>query len=119
MFHLQSAIGQPGAVFDVSILMKQSIYGYHGDSKSPYIRVTVKDPRDISKCKNKVEQGLYVSGLDRPCQSDTTFESNLSYILRFMIDCKVPGSNWIELPAGAWTFMKESTSLAQYEVQTR
>ncbi|KAI8637673.1 DNA polymerase family B-domain-containing protein [Parasitella parasitica] len=116
---LSSAIGQPGAVFDVSILMKQSIYGYHGESKSPFVRVTVKDPRDISKCKNKIEQGLYISDFDRPCQSDTTFESNLGYVLRFMIDCKVPGSNWIELPAGNWSFINEPTSLTQYEVQTR
>jgi DNA polymerase delta subunit 1 len=100
-------------------MMKSSIYGYHGDVKSPYIRVTVKDPRDISKSKAKIEQGVFVAGLGRPCQADTTFESNLAYILRFMIDCKVPGSNWIELPAETWSFIEKPTSLAQIEVQTR
>lgn len=99
--------------------MKQSIYGYHGDTKSPFIRVTVNDPKDISKCKSKVEQGITVMNLPRPCQSDTTFESNLSYVLRFMIDCKVPGSNWIELPAGTWSFKNNYTSTAQIEVETR
>lgn len=99
--------------------MKSSIYGYHGDQKSPYIRITVKDPRDISKCKSKVEDGVHVAGLDRPCQANTTFESNLSYILRFMIDCKVPGSNWIELPPSTWKFLKQKTSSAQFEVETR
>lgn len=98
--------------------MKQSIYGYHGDQKSPYIRVTVKDPRDISKCKSKIEMGVQVAGLNRPCQADTTFESNLNYILRFMIDCKVSGSNWIELPAATYSFIENGASLAQFEVET-
>lgn len=99
--------------------MKQSIYGYHGDQKSPYIRITVQNPRDISKCRVKIENGLSIPGLNYPCQSDTTFESNLSYILRFMIDCKVSGSNWIELPAGTWSFKESGSSLAQYEVKTK
>lgn len=99
--------------------MKQSIYGYHGDQKSPYIRVTVQNPRDISKCRMKIETGIRVQGLNNICQSDTTFESNLSYILRFMIDCKVPGSNWIELPPKTWSFVKNGSSLAQIEVETR
>jgi DNA polymerase delta subunit 1 len=99
--------------------MKSSIYGYHGDQKSPYIRVTTKDPRNISKCKLKIETGIHVAGLDRPCQADTTFESNLAYILRFMIDCKVPGSNWIELPATTWKFVNHGSSSAQFEVETR
>jgi DNA polymerase delta subunit 1 len=99
--------------------MKQSIYGYHGDTKSPYIRVTVNDPKDISKSKSKVEQGISVMGLARPCQSDTTFESNISYVLRFMIDCKVAGSNWIELPVGTWSFLNNYTSTAQIEIETK
>ena len=98
--------------------MKQSIYGYHGDQKSPYIRVTVRDPRDISKCKARIENGVSVAGLDRPCQANTTFESNLNFIMRFMIDCKVQGSNWIELPAGTWKFMQNGASLTQIEVET-
>ncbi|KAG2237692.1 DNA polymerase family B-domain-containing protein [Thamnidium elegans] len=116
---LMSAVGQQNVVHNVEIVMKQSIYGYHGDQKSPYVRITVKDPRDISKCRFRVESGFSVPGLNYPCQSDTTFESNLSYIMRFMIDCKVSGSNWIELPAGTWSFIQNGSSTAQYEVQTK
>ena len=115
----KSAVGKANAVESVEIVMKQSIYGYHGDQKSPYIRVTTRDPRDISKCKNKIEEGVMVSGLSRPCQSDTSFESNMQYVLRFMVDCKVLGANWIELPAGEWSFVDKKMSLAQYEVSVR
>lgn len=105
-------------VQNCEIVMKQSIYGYHGDQKSPYIRVTVSDPRNISKCRLKIEGGVTVPGLSRPCQADTTFESNLGYALRFMIDCKVSGCNWIELPAGTYSYVRNGASLAQIEVET-
>ena len=34
----------------------------------------------------------------------TTFESNVLFALRFMIDHDVVGGNWVELPAGQYTF---------------
>ncbi|KAG2195815.1 hypothetical protein INT47_010025 [Mucor saturninus] len=116
---LESSLGQLNIINKVEMVMKQSIYGYHGDQKSPYIRITLQNPRDMSKCRMKVETGVRVPGLNNICQSDTTFESNLAYILRFMIDCKVPGSNWIELPAKTWSFVNNGSSLAQIEVETR
>ncbi|KAI8977005.1 DNA polymerase family B-domain-containing protein [Mycotypha africana] len=116
---LIASVGKGDVVHNVEIAMKQSIYGYHGDIKSPYIKVITRDSRDISKCKNAVENGFRIEGLDRPCQSDTTFESNLGYVLRFMIDCKVTGSNWIEIPAGTYELFQNKTSTAQYEIQTK
>ncbi|KAI8366805.1 DNA polymerase family B-domain-containing protein [Radiomyces spectabilis] len=115
---LASAVGNSNAIADVTIAMKQSIYGYRGESKSPFVKVTVYDPRDISKVKNCVERGVQIPGLDRMCQADTTFESNLAYLLRFMIDCKVTGSNWIELPAGTYSIVENPVSHAQVEVRT-
>ncbi|KAG1144643.1 hypothetical protein G6F37_008865 [Rhizopus arrhizus] len=115
---LSTAVGFGNIIDNVDIVMKQSIYGYQGDVKTPYIRVTVYDPKDISKCKGKIESGITVAGLDRPCRADTTFESNISYVLRFMIDCKVTGSNWIELPPGTFSFVNKRTSEIQLEVET-
>ncbi len=37
-------------------------------------------------------------------RSFTTFESNVLFALRFMIDHDVVGGNWVELPAGHHTF---------------
>lgn len=69
--------------------MKQSIYGYHGNSKSPFIKIIVNDPKMIPKARAKLESGLSVPGYDKPVVADMTYESNLAYLLRFMIDCKV------------------------------
>ncbi|KAI7877041.1 hypothetical protein K492DRAFT_239410 [Lichtheimia hyalospora FSU 10163] len=101
----------------VELVMKQSIYGYRGEGFSQFVKVTCNDPRDISKARNKVETGVMVAGLDKQCSADTTFESNLAYLLRFMIDNKVLGSNWIELPAGQYRYPQKRISHAQYEVE--
>jgi hypothetical protein len=39
-----------------------------------------------------------------------TFESNVPFVLRYMIDSEINGSNWLELPAGAYTRRVPGTS---------
>ena len=48
-----------------------------------------------------------------------TFESNIAYTLRFMIDTKVVGMNWIEVPAGNYTLVHAKRSKCQIEISTR
>ncbi|CAG8457220.1 5856_t:CDS:10 [Paraglomus occultum] len=52
---------------------------------------------------------------------EITFESNISYVLRFMIDCKVTGANWLELPPGTYKIRESSAKIStcQIEVETR
>ena len=48
-----------------------------------------------------------------------TFESNIAYTLRFMIDTKVVGMNWVEVPAGNYTLVHAKRSKCQIEISTR
>ena len=48
-----------------------------------------------------------------------TFESNIAYTLRFMIDTKVLGMNWIEVPAGNYTLVHAKRSKCQIEIFVR
>ncbi len=50
-----------------------------------------------------LEQGIHIESLNMS-RSFTTFESNVLFALRFMIDHDVVGGNWVELPAGHHTF---------------
>jgi len=116
---LTASLGIQGSIVNVEICLKQSIYGYHGDSKSPFIKITVNDPKMIAKARAKFETGLSVPGYDKPVISETSYESNLAYLLRFMIDCKVTGSNWIELPAGTYHMRHHTMSHAQIEIEVQ
>lgn len=44
-----------------------------------------------------------------------TYESNVLFALRFMIDCNVVGGNWIEVPAGKYKKTSKSLSNCQLE----
>ncbi|KAJ2962042.1 hypothetical protein NQZ79_g2805 [Umbelopsis isabellina] len=116
---LTSSIGIQDSVVNVELCLKQSIYGYHGQAKSPFIKITVNEPKMVPRARAKFETGLSIAGFDKPVMSDMTYESNLAYLLRFMIDCKVYGSNWIELPAGTYTMKQNPVSQAQIEVETQ
>lgn len=51
------------------------------------------------------ERGLTLRWLNNQFFRSTTYESNVLYALRFMIDCQVVGGNWVELPAGAYSLV--------------
>lgn len=95
--------------------LKESIYGYHGGEKIPFLKITLKDPRNIAAAKRAMERGISFAGFT-DC-TEQTYESNLAYLLRFMIDCRIKGANWIELPAGSYQNRNDSNSNAQINVQ--
>lgn len=62
------------------------------------------------------EQGFSHGGLDFPRIS---YESNVLFALRFMIDHNVGGGNWITLPAGAYRLRTKHATVCQLEADIR
>lgn len=56
-----------------------------------------------------LEQGVYIESLNMS-RGFTTYESNVLFALRFMIDHDVVGGNWVELPAGVHTYQGPASS---------
>lgn len=85
------AFNQHTAVVDsVQMTMKENMYGFQGNQKSPYLKISVTDPRFINRVRKLVQdghanwKGLWV----RQEGGILTFD-NIQYVLRFMIDTKV------------------------------
>ncbi|KAH9852052.1 DNA polymerase family B-domain-containing protein [Lenzites betulinus] len=109
-----------GAVRDVELVKKRSLWGYKGDDWVSFIKITVADQRSLPKVRGLLERG--------ECRFNdlfngevATFESNIAYPLRFMIDTRVVGMNWIEVPAGQYTIVqgKEKRSRCQIELSVK
>ena len=47
-----------------------------------------------------VEKGIYVG--NKECLSGVTYETNMPYALRFMIDNELGGMSWVRIEAGNW-----------------
>ena len=91
----------------------------------------------VSVARGVLEKGMIIPGLSNTPLVLPTFESNVLFILRFMVDCKVrhnklcslavdshqrpptqvTGGNWVQLPPGAWQHTKRRVSTCQVCLQ--
>uniref|UniRef100_A0A8C2XJA7 DNA polymerase n=1 Tax=Cyclopterus lumpus TaxID=8103 RepID=A0A8C2XJA7_CYCLU len=96
-------------VLAVDITRKESMYGYHGKRSLDFLRITMAMPRLIAPAKRVLEQGFKFGHF--PINGYQSYEANIDFEIRFMVDSDVVGCCWIELPKN-----KYRVSLCQYEV---
>jgi DNA polymerase delta subunit 1 len=72
--------------------MKMDIYGFQGNQNSPYLKISVGEPRNINRLRNLVrERNANWKGLWSHYSAEDKIDTydNIQYVLRFMIDTKV------------------------------
>lgn len=89
--YLETQVGQHETVIDnVSMLMRENIYGFQNNTQNPFLKITVTNPKFINRVRTTIQscnanwKGLWKS----PDGQILTFD-NIQYVLRFMVDCKV------------------------------
>jgi hypothetical protein len=55
----------------------------------PFLKITLALPSMVSVARGVLEKGMIIPGLSNTPLVLPTFESNVLFILRFMVDCKV------------------------------
>ncbi|XP_065158452.1 DNA polymerase delta catalytic subunit [Atheta coriaria] len=88
------------AVLMVDIVQGQSLMEYKGDDMCNFAKISVALPRLIPAAKRLLETTVVYPAAGH--HVFTAFESNVDIEMRFMIDTKVLGCAWIEIPAGKW-----------------
>lgn len=74
-------------VLAVEVVQRESIYGYHGNQSSQFLRLTLALPRLIAAAKRLLGEGkVYVPGLGTPVYE--AYESNIDFEIRY---CKFLG----------------------------
>lgn len=74
----------------VNLVEKESIYGYSGMHKTPFLLIVTSNPTYLNTAKRVLENGFSFGGNQAERIQYSTFESNLPFIMRFMVDTKVP-----------------------------
>lgn len=105
-------------VEDIEIVLKESIWGYNKNVKSPFLKIIVENAKNIAKLRGAFERGeVRFENLFPP--QNVTYD-NINYLLRLMVDCKITGMSWITLPGGKYR-MVEGEALkvlgCQFEVE--
>ncbi|KAK0527699.1 DNA-directed DNA polymerase delta [Tilletia horrida] len=135
--HLNTIFGQ-GSVQGVEMVMKKTLMGYFGPSDAAFLKITVSDLRTLPKIRDEyyaeqlvvpllffcaslrnLERGeVSFRELLKAGEQSQTFE-NIAFTLRFMIDHKIVGMNWLTLKQGEYTVLPEprKMSLCQIEAE--
>ncbi|KAF9078186.1 DNA polymerase family B-domain-containing protein [Rhodocollybia butyracea] len=119
--HLNSLVSF-AAVKKIEIVNKRTLWGYRGPSKSPFMKLTISDPRSLPKVRGLFERGeCSFRGFFSTAVGDPypTFESNIAYTLRFMIDTQVVGMNWIEVPAGQYELLSANQKKSHCQIEIK
>ena len=85
------------AVYAVELCSKCSMLGFHFNRLFSFLKITVATPKLVPSTKrvlNNISMPPYGS---MSCQS---FESNVDFEVRFMVDTGIVGCNWIKCPPG-------------------
>lgn len=90
--------GHQTSIHSVQMVLRENLYGFQGNQRSPYLKITVKEPRSISRLRSLIEDGGanykgYWNGVD----GGTFTYDSLQYVLRFMVDTKVSRSRLLPL----------------------
>lgn len=98
----QVAQHQP-AIQSVQMVLRENLYGFQGNQKSPYLKITVTDPKFINKLRTTIEGGLAnYKNLWKGVEGKILTFDSIQYVLRFMIDTGVAGMSWVEVKAGSY-----------------
>ncbi|KAG9047307.1 DNA-directed DNA polymerase delta [Tulasnella sp. UAMH 9824] len=77
-------------VHSIKVVKKRSLWGYKGDDMVMFLKIVFADQKSLTKIRDK-----------------------------FMVDRKVVGMNWIEVPAGKYTLRPRQLSTCQIEFDVR
>ena len=89
--------GVTQAVYAVELCRKCSMYGFHFNKMFPFLKITVAVPKLVPATRRVLNN---VSIPPFGCVNYQSFESNIEFEVRFMVDTGIVGCNWIECPAG-------------------
>ncbi|KAJ1507480.1 DNA polymerase delta catalytic subunit [Coelomomyces lativittatus] len=107
-------------VLQIEFCLKESIMFFHGNMKSNFLKITLSHPKHIASCRRLFETNSFQlnTGSKAFQFSDLTYESNLAFLLRYMIDADITGMNWLELPPTKYLLRPKAhcISHAQLEV---
>lgn len=81
-------------VHDLSIVSSKSLMHYHKGEKE-FIRIYTGIPAYVKQLRGILETGIMVPGVGQ--RQFLTYESNILFVLRCMIDSKITGANWYNM----------------------
>ncbi|MGE0525814.1 MAG: DNA polymerase domain-containing protein [Bdellovibrionales bacterium] len=88
-------------VLEVTVRWAKSIYGYTEENR-PFLKVVFANPGNVSKLRNMTEPGPH-GEMPQVDFLGPSYESNIPFVSRYMIDNGMGGAMWVRIPHGKGT----------------
>eukprot|EP00760_Papus_ankaliazontas_P000551 PhM_4_TR10095/c0_g1_i1/m.19641/K02327/POLD1; DNA polymerase delta subunit 1 len=95
---------------------RESLLYYSLTGKRTFLKIIVQMPGFVPKVRSVVENGLTCPKMWEGMHRFLTYESNVLFPLRFLVDKDIGGSNWVVLPKGTFCATERKTSTCQIEI---
>lgn len=93
----------PKYVTNVEVVPRSTLMNWQGTDHLPFFKVTVAVPGVIATCRSIIERGFTLkNGNQFP--AGTSYETNIPFVLRFMVDQQIVGGGWVKLDSGVSQF---------------
>ncbi|RMD45123.1 hypothetical protein DV735_g64, partial [Chaetothyriales sp. CBS 134920] len=113
----QMAQHQP-AIHSVQMELRENLFGFQGNQKSPYLKITVTDPRFINKLRSTIEGGMAnYKGMWKGVDGGVLTFDNIQYVLRFMIDTGITGMSWVQVPANRYQLIPQHERQSNCQIE--
>mmetsp|Transcript_25905 Transcript_25905/g.73198 ORF Transcript_25905/g.73198 Transcript_25905/m.73198 type:complete len:1072 (-) Transcript_25905:10-3225(-) len=85
-------------VISVDVVRRSSLMGYHGTTEHvPFFRVVVAVPALVASSRRFIEAGFPLAGGKGHFPPSTSYETNIPFALRFMVDRQLVGGGWVSM----------------------
>lgn len=107
------------AIHSVQMVLRENLYGFQGNQKSPYLKITVTDPRYINRLRTALERTATANyrGMWKGVSGEILTFDNIQFVLRFMIDTSITGMSWVEVPQGKYTVLPEHDRQSNCQIE--
>eukprot|EP00746_Dinoflagellata_sp_MGD_P000697 gnl/MRDRNA2_/MRDRNA2_101258_c0_seq1.p1 gnl/MRDRNA2_/MRDRNA2_101258_c0~~gnl/MRDRNA2_/MRDRNA2_101258_c0_seq1.p1 ORF type:complete len:1045 (+),score=202.18 gnl/MRDRNA2_/MRDRNA2_101258_c0_seq1:77-3211(+) len=84
-------------VLSVEVHEKSTLFQWQGGTHTLFFRVELAVPQLVSLARTICERGFELIENRGSFMGSTTYETNIPFALRFMVDRKIPGGGWVEI----------------------
>mmetsp|Transcript_37724 Transcript_37724/g.82885 ORF Transcript_37724/g.82885 Transcript_37724/m.82885 type:complete len:1030 (+) Transcript_37724:59-3148(+) len=102
-------------VLMVSVESRSSLMGWQGGSHTPFFKVTLALPTLVSTCRSIIERGFTMTN-GKMFGATTSYETNIPFVLRFMVDRRIAGGGWVSLEGGDTRPANRRAGTSQMEI---
>lgn len=116
---LETTMGQhAAAIHSVQMVLRENIFGFQGNTKSPYLKITVTDPKYIGRLRTAIKDGnANYKGMWKVAEGGILTFDNIQYVLRFMIDTKMAGMSWVSVNSGKFHMIPHRDRQSQCQIE--